>query len=94
MKWIFAVYLASSLVTFFVYGFDKRRARLGGSRVSEKVLHLWELCCGWPGAWIAQRVFRHKTQKHSFRIVFWAIVVLHAALWGAWAYLRFGGAGE
>jgi uncharacterized membrane protein YsdA (DUF1294 family) len=86
LKWILLGYLLSSIVTFVLYGFDKRRARNGGQRVRERTLHLWELVGGWPGAWIGQRVFRHKTQKTSFRLVFWAVVILHLALWGLWLF--------
>lgn len=88
MIWILYAYLGVSALTFLVYGFDKRRAVKGGSRVPEKTLHLLELCGGWPGALLAQNLFRHKTQKRSFRIVFWAIVVLHLAAWVGWLYLR------
>jgi uncharacterized membrane protein YsdA (DUF1294 family) len=83
MKWFALSYLVVSLITFVFYGVDKRRARRGELRVPEKTLHTLELLGGWPGAWIGQRVFRHKTQKLSFRLVFWAIVALHLSLW-AW----------
>lgn len=88
MKWIALVYAVFSLLAFGFYGFDKRRARLGGRRIPENWLHGLELCGGWPGAWLAQLAFRHKTQKTSFRIVFWAIVVLHVGLWAWWAYTK------
>ena len=76
------------------HSFDKRRAVRGGSRVPEKTLHVLELCGGWPGAFLAQKAFRHKTQKRSFRIVYWAIVALHLAAWGGWLYLRATAGGE
>ena len=38
---------------------------------------LLELLCGWPGAWFAQRVLRHKSVKMSFRIVFFVAVALN-----------------
>ena len=41
---------------------------------------------GWPGAFLAQRQFRHKTQKVSFRIVFWITVILHITIVIAVAY--------
>jgi uncharacterized membrane protein YsdA (DUF1294 family) len=41
---------------------------------------------GWPGALIGQRQFRHKTQKVTFRIVFWLVVVLHVGIVVAVAY--------
>jgi len=94
MIWILYIYLGVSALTFLVYGFDKRRAVRGGSRVPEKTLHVLELCGGWPGAFLAQKAFRHKTQKRSFRIVYWAIVALHLAAWGGWLYLRATAGGE
>jgi uncharacterized membrane protein YsdA (DUF1294 family) len=84
MRWVLVGYGVVSVVAFLVYGFDKRRARKGGRRVPERTLHLVELCGGWPGAFAAQRVFRHKTRKRSFQLLFWAIVLLHVAFWIWW----------
>ncbi len=86
--YVFALYASASLVTFFTYGFDKRRARLGGSRIPEKTLHILELLGGWPGAYGAMRVFRHKTQKAPFRRWFFAIVALHVVAWGLYLWWR------
>ena len=36
---------------------------------------LLALLGGWPGAWLAQRCFRHKTVKPAFRRIFWLTVV-------------------
>ncbi|HXG53863.1 MAG TPA: DUF1294 domain-containing protein [Vicinamibacterales bacterium] len=81
-----AVYGVMSAVAFFLYWSDKRRAgRRGEWRTSEAMLHGVELLGGWPGALIAQRAFRHKLQKTSYMIVFWAIVALHAAGWLWWS---------
>lgn len=66
-----------SLLTFWLYFDDKRRAQNGGWRTPESTLHLCELLGGWPAAFIAQRVFRHKSAKGSYRFAFWAIVILH-----------------
>jgi uncharacterized membrane protein YsdA (DUF1294 family) len=91
MKYIAITYIAvvaaMSLVTFVVYGFDKRRAQKDGRRVPEKSLHLMALLGGWPGALVGQRFFRHKTQKLSFLIVFWLCVTLHLAIVGGSIYL-------
>ena len=82
-----AVVLALSLVAFVFYGFDKRRARNDGRRVPEKTLPLLALFGGWPGALMGQRLFRHKTQKLSYRIVFWLCVMLHLAVVAGAVYL-------
>ena len=44
-------------------------------------MHITELLGGWPGALIAQQVFRHKTRKASFQTVFWLIVLVHQVFW-------------
>jgi uncharacterized membrane protein YsdA (DUF1294 family) len=81
---VFVTYALMSVVAFAVYWVDKQRAICGGWRVREATLHVIALFGGWPGAWVAQRVFRHKTSKPSFLIVFWAIVALHACAWAWW----------
>lgn len=78
------LYLAASLVTFGLYWCDKRKARLNDRRISEKVLHLGELAGGWPGALLAQQLFRHKTRKVPYLVMFWLIVGVHLVFWGAW----------
>ncbi|NWD05147.1 DUF1294 domain-containing protein [Pseudomonas gingeri] len=74
-------YGVASLLAFFLYWSDKRKARNDTWRTPEKVLHGVELLGGWPGALIAQQVFRHKTRKLSFQLVFWSIVLLHQVFW-------------
>lgn len=85
-----AVYLGlvavASAASFAAYGLDKRRAVVGGRRVSERTLHMLALVGGWPGAVLGQRHFRHKTRKVQFLIAFWAVVVLHVAVVGALAH--------
>ena len=80
------VVLVMSVACFVAYGWDKRQATNGGRRVSERTLHLMAFFGGWPGALIAQRQFRHKTQKVAFRIVFWIVVVVHVAIVSTVAY--------
>lgn len=76
-----AIYLVMSVMAVFLYWRDKRQARADGWRTPEKVLHAVELLGGWPGALIAQQLFRHKTRKVSFQLVFWLIVLLHQVYW-------------
>ena len=81
------VYLMMSLVTFIAYAVDKRAAVRGAWRTPESTLHTLELLGGWPGAWLAQRLLRHKSVKTSFRIVFFVMVVFNLA---ALAYVIYG----
>jgi uncharacterized membrane protein YsdA (DUF1294 family) len=76
----------TSLASFAVYGYDKRRAVGGGRRVPERTLHLLAFAGGWPGAFVAQRYFRHKTRKFAFLAAFWTFAVFHVALAAAVAY--------
>lgn len=76
--------LLLSLLTFAVYGFDKNAAQAGRWRTAENTLHLLSLAGGWPGAWVAQRLFHHKVRKTSFMAGYWATVLLHMAAVGAW----------
>ena len=69
--------LALSLFTFVAYRSDKRRAEAGEWRIPESTLHLAEFVGGWPGAFLAQRTFRHKTSKTSYQVEFWIIILLH-----------------
>jgi len=91
---ILIVYAVASVITFFAYGLDKRAARRGRWRTPEATLHLLELLGGFPGAMLAQRIFRHKRGKVSYLIVFWLIVAMHAAGWATWIWLRSRGSGS
>ena len=66
-----------SMITYRIYGHDKKLAQGGGWRVSESTLHLAELCGGWPGAFLAQRRLRHKCSKSNYQFVFWLIVLAY-----------------
>ena len=78
------VLLLISLLAFAVYGFDKSAAQAGRWRTAESTLHLLSLAGGWPGAWCAQRLFRHKSRKASFMTGYWATVLLNIAAVAAW----------
>ena len=66
--------LLISSATGILYGLDKRKARNKGWREPETHLHLMELIGGWPGAFIAQRRFRHKLSKGYYQ--FWFILII------------------
>ena len=70
-------YLGLSLACALAYWRDKTAAKNGQWRVSESTLLMLGMLGGWPGAIIAQQTLRHKTSKVSFRLAFWATVVLN-----------------
>ena len=69
-----------NLLTFLVYGADKRRARRGKWRVPEKTLFLLPLLGGSIGALLGMRVFHHKTKHWYFVWGIPAILLAQIAL--------------
>lgn len=79
--------IGTSLWAFMVYWLDKQLAQSGGRRIPEIKLLFIALLGGWPGAFAAQRIFRHKTRKVSFQTAFWKTVLFHFWLVGFVAFL-------
>jgi uncharacterized membrane protein YsdA (DUF1294 family) len=80
-------YLLLSVVAFICYGIDKRNAIKGRWRISERTLQLWALVGGWPGALMAQKFFRHKTQKRSFIVLLWVGIFVNVSIFSYYIYL-------
>lgn len=76
--------LVANAATFALYAADKFAAQRGLWRVRERTLHLGSLAGGWPGAWLAHRVLRHKSVKMHFQSSYRWVVGLHLALLGLW----------
>lgn len=73
-----------NLATFYVYWRDKEAAVQGGWRASENQLHGLAVLGGWPGAWFAQQILRHKSSKKAFQAVYWATVALNLLAMLGW----------
>ncbi|HVZ13019.1 MAG TPA: DUF1294 domain-containing protein [Bauldia sp.] len=73
-----------SVVTFGLFGIDKRAAGMDAWRIPERTLLGLALVGGSPGAIIGQHVFRHKTRKEPFRTTLYVIVALQLVALGAW----------
>lgn len=82
LLWMFLL----SIVTFFMFHYDKRCAVLGKRRIPEWVLLTLTAIGGSIGALSGMLLFHHKTQKTKFNIlvpVFFALQVAFAV------YLKF-----
>ena len=75
-----AVIAVMNVVSFALMGIDKRRARRGAWRISEKALFLITACFGGLGGVLGMKVFHHKTQHWYFRVFFPLLPVLQTAI--------------
>ena len=74
---ILGFYFLASLISYIVYAVDKSASQKEARRIPESTLHFLALIGGWPGALIAQQKLRHKSQKKSFRTIFWMTVLIN-----------------
>lgn len=72
-------YSGWSLVAFLVFAWDKHAARHGRRRVPEARLHALELVGGFPGAWCAILLLRHKSAKVAFLVLTTCTTLLNLA---------------
>ena len=79
--------LIVSAVTWLAYWRDKRQAEKEGWRIKESTLHLLSVAGGWPGAWCARILLRHKTLKLRFRLIFWVITFVQISILCGLIYL-------
>ena len=71
--------LLVNIITFVVYGLDKRKARRKEWRISENALLSLAIIGGSPAALLAMSVFKHKTKKNKFRLGIPIILILQIA---------------
>lgn len=62
--------LVFSFALFILMGYDKRQAQVGGYRIPEKALLTLGVLGGALGGLIGMRVFKHKTRKSYFWVMF------------------------
>lgn len=68
MKWFIYYLLIVNLVTWILYGVDKRKAIKGAWRIPEKTLILSAVIGGSVGALVGMMMFRHKIRKVKFMV--------------------------
>ena len=79
---LFFYLLAINLLTFLLYGIDKRKAKRARWRIPESVLLGMAAVGGSFGAWLGMRVWHHKTQHKKFRYGVPAILLAQIVLLG------------
>lgn len=76
--------LGINILTFIIYGIDKLKAKKNKWRVPEKTLLLLALVGGSVGAFLAMRLFRHKTKHWQFTIGVPVMFILQVAAYLWW----------
>lgn len=86
---ILVIYLpAVNLLAYLLMGIDKKRAREGRWRVSERTLLLTAAAGGSAGAALGMISFRHKTRHLKFTLGIPLILLAQAGAAVAWVLLR------
>ncbi len=80
LKAILIFLLSINVVTFFVYGIDKYKAKHAKWRISEATLLLLAIVGGSIGAWCGMKVWHHKTMHKKFKYGVPLIFILQLAL--------------
>lgn len=83
MQQIIIIYLVViNVVTFFMYGIDKWKARKAKWRIREAALLGLAVLGGSVGAWLGMRVWHHKTLHKKFIYGVPAIIIIQLFLVG------------
>ena len=72
---IIAYLIVINVITFFIYGIDKLKARKGWWRIPESTLLILAAVGGSIGAWAGMKVWHHKTMHKKFKYGVPAILV-------------------
>ena len=72
--------VAINVVTFFMYGIDKWKAKRSKWRISEATLLGLAVIGGSIGAWLGMRVWHHKTMHKKFQFGIPLIIVAQVAM--------------
>ncbi len=69
-----------NIVTFFVYGIDKWKAKQSKWRIPEATLLLLAVIGGSVGAWLGMKTWHHKTMHKKFKYGLPLIILVQIAL--------------
>ena len=67
MKYLYIWLIIINIITFAVFGIDKKKAIDGKFRISELTLFVLSILGGSLGGFIAMYTFHHKTKKWYFK---------------------------
>ena len=90
MKYVLCYLGIINLLAFCLMGSDKRRAKTGRWRISERTLFLSAILGGSLGAIAGMQLFRHKTRHRYFVIGMPAILLIQLIALGVGRYLYRG----
>ena len=85
-KFLILYLLIVNLLAFILYGLDKKKAKNGEWRISEKTLLGIASIGGSIGAILGMQIFHHKTKHWYFRYGLPGILILQCLL--VWAVCR------
>ena len=83
LTWLYIVLIywaVINVVTFFLYGIDKWKAKRSKWRIEEATLLWWAVFGGSVGALLGMRVWHHKTQHKKFKYGLPAILIAQVVL--------------
>ena len=92
---IFIIYIAvlvfMSLITFFLFGKDKKMAQNGGGpkRIKEKILLGFCALGGSIGGFLGRITFNHKTEKSYFSFTIYLGILVEVATLAFLGYMAF-----
>ncbi len=78
---LLVIYAIYNIVTFIVYGIDKKKAQKGTWRISEKTLLSMAFFGGAFGGVFGMQIFRHKTKHIQFKVIVPLSLVIQICLW-------------
>ncbi|RTL13956.1 MAG: DUF1294 domain-containing protein [Flavobacteriaceae bacterium] len=80
MEVLFIYLIVINSLCFLTFGFDKWQAKNNRRRISEFNLLLLASVGGTIGGIVSMYLFKHKTNKFSFILSFYAIVIIQVVL--------------
>lgn len=80
MRFVWIYLAVVNVVTFFLFGIDKRKAKRSKWRIEEATLLWWAVAGGSVGALLGMKAWHHKTLHKKFKYGVPAILVAQLAI--------------